>query len=605
MGMIRNLLLAALLLGCFPLTMVGQEVRTVDGDKYIVHTVEQGETLFGLSRHYAVPLDAITASNPGTAEGLSIGQTLLIPVKAQSRRELKSAPELGDGELLHTVTKKETIYGIARKYGVTQEDLRRLNPDLSYGLRVGMVLRVQLATSTAAPPIAVQPAMMDSAEFHQVAPGETLYSLGKQYGISPDAIKESNGGLPEGLKAGTYIRIPHAGQRMEVDSLAMPDTTPRPSLAIRRRVAVLLPFTSTASDSVSTGDEEYRSNSITDAAVEFRAGLAMAMDTLQTKGLNADLYVFDTGMKAAQWTPLFKSDAIRGMDLYIGPFHRAAIEDLVKVASNAPIICPVPQSNKVILGNRTVSKALGGRTDRLKLMARYVAFNHGSANILLLKPEIYSEKDVQDLMERELDQVLRPKSALQEDSLFMKDPSNIKKPMSVVTCDRRDVGAAISKLETGRPNILVVPSEDVEFVTTVLNKFSGLVSKYAITVYGLNSWTTMSTLDISALVKLKVRLPANGYIDYHSPAVNDFIAAYRARFQNEPGEYAFLGYDVALYFLQAEMQFGNSFPKHYAEVQAKPLYLDFRMQKLGPENGWSNSSAVMLEYRPEGLFKAK
>lgn len=91
--------------------MVGQEVRTVDGDKYIVHTVEQGETLFGLSRHYAVPLDAIAASNPGTAEGLSIGQTIPIPVKAQSRRELKSAPELGDGELLHTVTKKETIYG--------------------------------------------------------------------------------------------------------------------------------------------------------------------------------------------------------------------------------------------------------------------------------------------------------------------------------------------------------------------------------------------------------------------------------------------------------------------------------------------------------------
>ena len=37
MGMIRNLLLAALLLGCFPLTMIGQEVRTVDGDKYILH----------------------------------------------------------------------------------------------------------------------------------------------------------------------------------------------------------------------------------------------------------------------------------------------------------------------------------------------------------------------------------------------------------------------------------------------------------------------------------------------------------------------------------------------------------------------------------------
>ncbi len=605
MGMIRNLLLAALLLGCFPLAMIGQEVRTVDGDKYIVHTVQAGETLFGLSRHYAVPLDAITGSNPSAAEGLSIGQTLLIPVKAQSKKDLKTAPDLGAGELLHTVAKKETIYGIARKYGVSQEDLRRLNPDLTYGLTVGMVLRVQLATSTAAPPIAVQPAVMDSEEFHQVLPGETLYSLGQQFGLTPDVIKEANGGLPEGLKAGTYLRIPHSGRSTQGESIPVPDAAPRASLAVRRKIAVLLPFSSSGSDSTSTGDEEYRSNSITDAAMEFRAGFAMAIDTLQAKGLNADVHVFDTGMKADQWTPLFKSDAVRGMDLYIGPFHRAAIESLVKVAGNAPIICPVPQSNKVILGNPTVSKALGGRTDRLKLMARYVAFNHANANIMLLKPEIYSEKDVQDLMERELEQALRPKAGLPEDSLLVKDSSSIKKPMTVVTCDRRDVSAAMNKLESGRPNILVVPSEDVEFVTTVLSKFSGLVSKYAITVYGLNSWTNMSTLDVTSLAKLKVRIPANGYIDYNSPAVDAFIAAYRTRFHNEPGEYAFLGYDVALYYLQAEMQFGKSFPMHYAEVHAASLYLDFRMQKLGPENGWSNSSAVMLEYKPDGLFRAK
>lgn len=593
MGMIRNVLLTLLLVGAFALTVRGQEVRTVDGEKYIVHAVEAGETLFGLSRHYAVPLAAITESNPSAAEGLSIGQVILIPVKAQSRKELKHAPQLGDGELLHTVTKKETIYGIARKYGVTQEDLRRLNPDLTYGLRVGMVLRVQLAASTAAPPLAVQPAVMDSDEFHQVLPGETLYSLGQRYGLPAEAIKEANGGLPEGLKAGTYVRIPRSAQSALVDSLEVADTIVRPPLSVRRRIAVLLPFTSATSDSLAATDEEYRNSSVTDAAVEFRAGLAMALDTLQAKGLNADVQVFDTGMKPAQWDPLFRSDAIRGMDLYIGPFHRSAIESLVKVAGNAPIICPVPQSNKVILGNPTVSKALGGRSDRLKLMARYVAFNHGSKNIILLKPDIFSERDVQDLMARELQQALAPVTGKLRDSLL------------VVPCARRDVGAVISKLDASRPNILVVPSEDVEFVTTVLNKFSGLRAKYAITVFGLDSWTNMNTLDVSAMVKLNLHLPANGFIDYSLPAVNAFVTAYRARFHNEPGDYAFLGYDVALYFLQAEMQYGRNFPAHYATVRAKPLHLDFRMAKLGPENGWSNSSAVMLQYLPEGIFRAK
>ena len=115
----------------------------------------------------------------------------------------------------------------------------------------------------------------------------------------------------------------------------------------------------------------------------------------------------------------------------------------------------------------------------------------------------------------------------------------------------------------------------------------------------------MSTLDVTAFMKLNVHLPANAFIDRSSPAVNAFVAAYRTRFRNEPGEYAFLGYDVATYFIRAEMQFGEDFPKFYAQVHAKPLYLDLRMQKLGPENGWSTSSAVMLEYLPGGLLLAK
>lgn len=592
MGMMRRLILA-LFACCFGLWAHGQEIRTVDGDKYIVHTVEKGQTLYAISKHYAVPLDAITEANPGAAQGLSIGQVLLIPRKEQSRKELKTAPQLSDGELLHTVAKRETLYGISKKYGVSQEDLRRWNPDLAYGVRIGMVLHVQVAKSTAAPPMAVMPAIADSAEFHQVAQGETLYALGKRYGISSEAIKEANSGLPEGLKAGMYVRIPQHVELPSADSTAMADSVEHPSLAVQRKIAVLLPFTSLANDTSSVSDEEGKRTSVTDLAIEFRAGLAIALDTLQAMGLNADVQVFDTGMKPAQWDPLFKSDAVRGMDLYIGPFHRAAVESLARVAGSAPIICPVPQSNKVLLGHPTVSKALGSRSDRIKLMARYIAFQHAKDNVLLLKPDIYSERELSALMERQLQMDLAPQAGKLRDSL------------RVVKCGRRDVGDAIKRLDPLRRNVLVVPSEDVEFVTTVLSKFNGLVPKYAITVYGLNAWVNINTLDIAAMVKLDVRVPANGFIDRTSPQVNDFVAKYRARFNNEPGEYAFLGYDVALFFISAEMQFGNTFPQHYGHVQAAPLYLGFRMAKLGPENGWSNGNAVMLEYRPEGIRKVK
>lgn len=586
----RALFLLLLVAATATIPVSGQEMRTVNGEKYIAHTVEKGETLFGISRHFAVPVEAITQANPSAAEGLSIGQVVLIPVKAQSKKDLKTAPQLGGGELLHTVAKKETIFGIARKYGVTQEELQRWNPDLQHGLSPGMVLRIQSSASVAVPPAAVQPAASDSDRFHLVQPGETLFSLGQLFNLPPERIKEANGGLPDGLKAGTYLRIPRAAS-MPKEAVGEGSMAPKPAPGAKLRIAVLLPFTT--SDTAATMDDEGRSGSAADAAVEFHAGMGMALDTLQAQGLDADVFVFDTGMKPAQWTGLFKSDAIKGMDLYIGPFHRAAIESLVKVAGPAPVVCPVPQSNKVLLGNPSVSKAVSGRTDRLKQLARFVARNHGRDNIILLKPEIFAERDVQDILARELQQALLPQSGKFRDSLL------------AVPCARRDMSAVVAKLTASRPNILVVPSEDVELVTTALTTFSGLSSKYAITVYGMNAWTTMGTLDLQAMMKLNVHVPASAFIDYASPAVNDFIAGYRARYHNEPGEYAFLGYDVALFFIRAAMEFGNTFPNHFAEVHAKPVYLDFRMAKLGPENGWSNTGAVVLEYGPQGLQRAK
>lgn len=589
--MIRVCLLAVLIVGLGALPAVGQELRTVNGEKYIAHTVAQGETLFGLSRHYAVPLEALNAANPGAAEGLSVGQVLLVPVKEQSRKELKNAPALAQGELLHTVARKETIYGIAKRYGVGQEDLRRWNPDLAHGLAVGMVLRIQVATSIAAPPAAVVPAMADNDEFHLVQPGETLFALGQRFSLPVERITEANGGLPEGLKAGTYIRIPRGIAAQPRDTILRPGIAPKPLLSARWRIAVLLPFTA-ANDTAGGGEEEGRSSSITEAAIEFRAGLGMALDTLKARGLNAEVHVFDTGVKPEQWAKLFKSDELRGMDLYIGPFHRAAIEGLVKVSGGAPVVCPVPQSNKVILGNPTVSKAVGGRPERLRHMAGVLASTHGRDNILLLKPDIYKEREVQDLMVRELQQALVPVRGKLRDSLL------------VVPCTRRDVSAAVAKLDPARPNILVVPSEDVEFLTTTLAKFSSLVPKYKITVYGLNAWTGLSTLDVAAMVKLNVHVPASAHADLSAPAVNDFIAGYRARYNNEPGEYAYLGYDVARYFIEALMAHGKEFPARSNAPSAPSLYLDFRMAKLGPENGWSNGSAVMLQYTPDGLLPA-
>jgi len=584
----KFLLLIALVVLAATRLSAQEEVRTVGGAKYIVHTVATGETLYALSQHYAVPLGAITAANPGSGQGLSIGQVLLIPVAAQEKKELKNAPELKNGELLHTVAKKETIYGIAKHYGVSQEDIQARNPALVRGMQPGMVLRIPIARSTAAPPMAITPAVNDSSRSHQVMPGETIFGLAQQFGITADQLKAANGGLPDGLRTGSYLRIP-AAMPVVMDSTAFKPMPAMPGHVWK--VALLLPFSTDPADTASTTGDD--GSSVTEAAIEFNAGAALALDTLKKMGLSADVHIYDTGDSPSSWEPLMRSDSVRGMDLYIGPFHRAAIESLARVANGAPIVCPVPQSNKVLLGNPTVSKVLSGKPDRIQELARFIAEHHANDNVVMGVADIYAEREMQRQMRWQLQLALQAKGMDVHDSV------------PEVLCQRRDITALIALLDTGRTNAVVVPSEDVEFITTVLNKLAPLAGKYRITLYGMNAWMDVNTLDLVAMQKLHTHVPASSFIDYQYPPVQAFVKSYRERYRNEPGEYAFLGYDVTLYYCSALMQFGTGFPLHYAEVAAAPLHLAFRLGKLGPENGYRNGSAVVLEYKDTGLRPAQ
>jgi len=102
-----------------------RKVATQSRPKSGVVTVRKGETLYGLSRTYNVPVrDIINANRLRAPYSLAIGQKLSLP-----------------GRRHHTVKRGETGSAIARAYGVKLSDLMRQNNIRSpYILQVGQKL---------------------------------------------------------------------------------------------------------------------------------------------------------------------------------------------------------------------------------------------------------------------------------------------------------------------------------------------------------------------------------------------------------------------------------------------------------------------------------
>jgi LysM repeat protein len=156
-----------------PLDSIGIERR--EGRRYVLHRVDQGQTLYAVARRYRTNVDAIRAANPdlGTAGTVRYDQLLRVPTGAAAAKPASATVAKQNAEAkpiraeeaqkptpartapansgTHMVETGQTLYSLAARYGVSMADLRRWNSIGADGIRVGQTLIVSEKASSAKP----------------------------------------------------------------------------------------------------------------------------------------------------------------------------------------------------------------------------------------------------------------------------------------------------------------------------------------------------------------------------------------------------------------------------------------------------------------------
>ena len=139
-----------------------------------------GETLYSLARKYGISEQEILALNPDASQ-LKTGMTLVIKISASEGDVNKPQPMeyVGNRNYIeHIIESGETMWGITRKYNVSEEELKEINPILNTGFPAGAVIKIPVAETNE--PMA-KPVNAEAFKQHLVERGETLYGLSKQY----------------------------------------------------------------------------------------------------------------------------------------------------------------------------------------------------------------------------------------------------------------------------------------------------------------------------------------------------------------------------------------------------------------------------------------
>src|SRR5271168_5218834 len=115
------------------------EIADIPADKWVSwrrHRIEAGETLTSIAKKYHVTAAAISdANNLARGAPLDVGEKLIIPAAA-------SAAESKSRLVRYRVRKGDTLLGIADRFNVPTEDVRKWNHMATNHVSRGMVLRI-------------------------------------------------------------------------------------------------------------------------------------------------------------------------------------------------------------------------------------------------------------------------------------------------------------------------------------------------------------------------------------------------------------------------------------------------------------------------------
>ena len=93
--------------------------------KFTFHTVSKGETSYSIAKKYQIDLNEFFNYNPSASNGLSKGDTLKIPIKTFI--DQKSNNEIDSSVKIHKVLPGETLWSIAKIYGVKLSTIKAYN----------------------------------------------------------------------------------------------------------------------------------------------------------------------------------------------------------------------------------------------------------------------------------------------------------------------------------------------------------------------------------------------------------------------------------------------------------------------------------------------
>jgi len=621
-----------------------QKANVIDQEGMIIHTVVSGETLYSIAREYDVSESEILFYNPD-AKNLRAGSELSIPVAKTDNEAEPEEPvtEIDGNYFEHIIESGETMWGTTRKYNVTEQELKELNPVLRSGFPAGVVIKVPLKNKVEQ--TQAKPVNEDAFHKHLVLNGETLWGLAREFNIKIPVIKKYNPVLEtRNLVAGETILIPKKINEETVqfmaeniaDSIKQVEAFYEVELPLeipefcqpnefsytneRYTVALFLPLYLEANDTLNRETfmldsltlaennielaEEIRQDTTIEQEeskelfkqfyggsenyVQFYEGVLLAVDKMQKAGMNITLNVYDTQRNADSIRQYIYTPEFLETDLIIGPVLQSVQNEVAEIAAKnrIPIVSPLASQSDIALTNPYYYQVVPSRTYIAEKTAEMVAEEYFDSNFIVVKTRDYTGTVQGDMVELIKEKMFN--------SGFLSQRNGVN--FTIYDFEKEGPFGLRRIMSKRKENVVLIPTMNEGELSVAISNVNNLADDYSITLIGSNRYQRNESINIEQYHNLKMRYVAPYWLDYEHPATIEFIDKFKAEFKTEPTNYGAQGYDVALYFFNAIKVYGKDFNDCLPYLRIDLVQGNYHFEKISQFGGYMNQGVSVISY---------
>lgn len=278
------------------------KVETSKGET-TYHIIEPKETKYGISKKYGMTIPELERLNPQIANDFPIGFKLVVSGNAINQAVLETSKPADDSTKPsvetavatpsstkkyleeYVVKPKETITTIANDYGMSEQELISLNPELKRGIKLGMILRVPK-------------------------------------GQRKEPVKKEQGNLLKTI-----------------------NTNARKQLAL----LLPFNISKIESDTINSTQARLKKDKFLNLTLDFYSGALMAIDSAKVLGMNVDIKILDSQetKSSSNVATLAQQNNLQSMDAIVGPFYQSNVEKLAELLepTKTPVISPLSKED--------------------------------------------------------------------------------------------------------------------------------------------------------------------------------------------------------------------------------------------------------------------